>query len=90
MASPLAVSYRRVRSFSRHFITIQSTSPRTSFDSRAGSVFRAAAILGRSPELESRTLGRGGSSSLISRTISPRAASRSRCFSSGVVPVSSS
>ena len=29
-ASPLAVSYRLVRSFSRHFITIQSRSPRSS------------------------------------------------------------
>jgi len=59
-------------------------------DEVAGSVFRAAAIFGRSPELESRTLGRGGSSSLINRTISPSAACRSRCLSSGVVPVSSS
>jgi hypothetical protein len=28
IATPLAVSYRRVRSFSKHFITIQSRSPR--------------------------------------------------------------
>ena len=39
-AKPLAVSYRRVRFFSSAFITIQSSSPRTSFASRAGSVCR--------------------------------------------------
>ena len=42
------------------------------------------------PSRESRALGRGGSSSLIRRRISASAASRSRCRSSGVVPVSSS
>jgi len=38
----------------------------------------------------SRVLGRGGSSSRIIRSISPKAALRSRSFSRGVVPVSSS
>ena len=42
------------------------------------------------PEVLSRTLGLGGSSSLIRRTISPKAASRSRFRSRGVDPVSSS
>ena len=46
-ARPLAVSYRRVRSFSSAFSTIQSRSPRSSFDSFAGSVLRLAATLGR-------------------------------------------
>ena len=70
-ASPPAVSYRRVRSFSSAFIAIQSSSLRTSFDSRAGSTPRRAAIDGsRSPEPESRVDGLGGSSSLIRRTTS--------------------
>ena len=38
----------------------------------------------------SRVLGRGGSSSRMIRRISSQAASLNRCFSSGVVPVSSS
>ena len=44
LAKPLAVSYRRARSFSRAFITIQSNSPRTSVLSFLGSVCRLAAI----------------------------------------------
>ncbi len=43
-ARPLAVSYRRARSFSRHFITTQSSSPRTRGLSLSGSVRRAAAM----------------------------------------------
>src|SRR5262249_12671061 len=43
-AKPLAVSNRRLRSFSRAFITIQSRSPRTSWLSLRGSVFLKAAI----------------------------------------------
>ena len=62
-----------MRSFSRHFITIQSSSPRTSCESRAGAVLNAAATLGSAPEVLSRTLGRGASSSLISRTNSSSA-----------------
>ena len=77
-AKPLAVSYRRVRSFSSAFITIQSRSPRTSFVSRAGSVRRCAASEGRrSPESLSRVEGFGGSSSRIRRRISEYAAWRS-------------
>ena len=70
-ARPLAVSYRRVRSFSSAFITIQSSSPRTSRASFAGSVRRCAAIdaSGRLEPL-SRVLGLGGSSSRIRRRIS--------------------
>src|SRR5262249_21026120 len=41
-AKPLAVSQRRPRSFSSALITIQSSSPRTSFASLAGSVLRWA------------------------------------------------
>jgi hypothetical protein len=67
----LAVSYRRVRSFSSAFIAIQSSSPRTSFASRAGSVCRRAAIAGSiSPEPLSRVLGFGGSSSRMRRSAS--------------------
>ena len=40
-AKSLAVSYRRARSFSRAFITIQSRSPRNSCLSFAGSVLRS-------------------------------------------------
>ena len=70
-ARPLAVSYRRVRSFSSAFITIQSRSPRTSLASRAGSVPRCAAIdASASLESLSRVLGLGGSSSRIRRRIS--------------------
>src|SRR5262249_685761 len=43
-AKPLAVSNRRLRSFWSAFITIQSRSPRTSWCSLRGSVFRRAAI----------------------------------------------
>ena len=44
-------------------------------------------MLGRVSDVLSRVLGRGGSSSRISRTISCSAAGRSRLRSSGVVPV---
>ena len=90
-AKPLAVSYRRVRSFSIAFITIQSSSPRTSFVSLAGSVLRCAATDGsRSRDSESRVLGLGGSSSRIRLKISSYPACRSRARSSGVEPVRSS
>jgi len=46
-AKPLAVSYRRERSFSNAFITIQSNSPRTIVLSFLGSVWRLAAIEGK-------------------------------------------
>src|SRR5262249_36286394 len=46
-AKPLAVSYRRLRSFSRAFITIQSRSPRTSWLRRRGSILRRAATEAR-------------------------------------------
>ena len=87
----MAVSYRRVRSFSRHFIAIQSSSPRISLASFAGSVLRCAEIDGSAArEPLSRVLGRGGSSSLIRRRISAYPASRSDIRSSGVVPVNNS
>jgi hypothetical protein len=78
-------------SFSRAFITIQSSSPRTSFVSLAGSMWRWAEMdASASPDSLSRVLGLGGSSSLIMRRISPYAASRTRLWVSGVLPVSSS
>ena len=49
-AKPLAVWYRRPRSFSSAFITIQSSSPRTSAASLAGSVFRCDGNLGRASQ----------------------------------------
>ncbi len=73
------------------FITIQSSSPRTSFVSLAGSIWRWAEIdASVSAESLSRVLGLGGSSSLIMRRTSPYAASLSRLWESGVLPVSSS
>jgi hypothetical protein len=45
LASPFAVSYRRDRSFSSAFITIQSSSPLIIRDSFAGSDCRVAAIV---------------------------------------------
>ena len=87
----MADSYRRARSFSSAFITIQSSSPRTSLVSRTGSVLRCSEIAGRaSRDSESRALGRGGSSSRIFRRISEYAACRSLARSSGVLPVSNS
>ncbi len=71
-------------------MTIQSRSPRTIRVSLSGSVWRLAARLGSASLDESRVLGRGGSSSRITRRTSSQAACLSRCFSSGVVPVSSS
>ena len=89
-AIPLAVSYRRVRSFSSAFITIQSSSPRTSPLSFRGSTCRFAAMLGSSSVVLSRTLGQGESSSRITRNTSRNAACVIRLRSSGVDPVSSS
>jgi hypothetical protein len=90
IASPFAVSYRRPRSFSRHFITTQSSSPRTSLPSRFGSIRRLAAIAGNSSLPLSRVLGLGGSSSRMIRSNSSNAAVFSRLRSNGVEPVSSS
>ena len=86
----LAVSYRRLRSFSKALSTIQSKSPRSSRPSFSGSVWRHAAMLGKASVELRRMLGRGGSSSRISRQISSQAASLNRCRSSGVLPVSNS
>src|ERR1043165_8124268 len=59
-ARSLAVSYRRVRSFSRAFITIQSRSPRTCRPSFAGSIFLCGATEASvSPRVLIRALGRG-------------------------------
>ena len=55
-------------------MTIQSRSPRTSRVSFSGSVCRLAARLGSASLDESRRLGRGGSSSRITRRTSSQAA----------------
>ena len=89
--SPLAVSYRRCRSFSNAFITIQSISPRINRDSFAGSVFRCAARLASDAcDCVIRVLGLGGSSSRMMRRISSYAAVLNCSFVNGVVPVRSS
>jgi hypothetical protein len=59
-----------VRSFSNAFITTQSSSPRKSFASLAGSMLRFAAMLGRASAVLSFVLGRGGSTSRTIRSIS--------------------
>ncbi len=90
-ANPLAVSYRRVRSFSSAFITIQSSSPRIDEPSRRGSLPRLAEIVEDfAPSAPSRVLGVGGCSSRMILRISSKAARRSVSASNGVVPVSSS
>jgi hypothetical protein len=86
----LAVWYRRLRSFSRAVITIQSSSPRTSRESTAGSTPRTAAMPGNPSAELSRALGRGVSSSRITRRTSSSATWFTRRWVSGVVPVSSS
>ena len=90
-AKSLAVSYRRLRSFSSAFITIQSSSPRTDRRARRGSACRLAeTVVSVSPSVLSRVLGFGGSSSRMIRRISSKAACLSVSESNGVVPVSSS
>ncbi len=90
-ANPFAVSYRRVRSFSSAFMTIQSSSPRTSFVSRAGSILRCEEIDGSASfESLNRVEGLVGSSSRMRRSTSVYAALRSLSRSSGVEPVRSS
>jgi hypothetical protein len=83
-------SYRRLRSFSSAFITIQSSSPRTSRVSLAGSVPRFSATVGSVSAVLSRVLGIWGSSSRTIRRTSSNATSLRRDASNGVVPVSSS
>lgn len=70
-ARPTAVSYRRFRSFSIAFITIQSRSPSTWLFNFSGEIFRCLAmIVNLSPDVLSLVLGFSGSSSRISRCIS--------------------
>jgi len=61
-----------LRSFSSAFITIQSSSPRTSFVNLAGSVPRLAANVGNPSAVLSFALGLVGSCSRITRSISSR------------------
>ena len=79
-----------MRSFSSAFITIQSSSPRTSLVSFVGSVPRFAAIVGKPSAVLSFVLGFGGSSSRITRSISSMPACFQLLARNGVVPVSSS
>ncbi len=71
-------------------MAIQSSSPRKSPASRAGSVLRLAAMLARASVVLSRVLGRGGSTSRTIRKTSSTAARPRLLRSTGVVPVSSS
>ena len=71
-------------------MTIQSSSPRTSLVSLAGSVPRFAATVGSVPDVLSRVLGAAGSSSRMIRRTSSHATSLSSVLSNGVVPVRSS
>ena len=90
-AKPLAVSYRRLRSLSRAFITIQSKSPRMRVLSFLGSVRRHDAREGNASPLPlSRVLGFSASFSRISLNISSRPAARSCRLERGVLPVSNS
>ncbi len=92
IARLLAVSYRRVRSFSRHFITIQSRSPLSDWPSFFGSMARRCCAV-REPVLprdESRVDGLCGSTSRMIRIISAKPLLVSSRVSNGVVPVSSS
>src|SRR5207253_2511541 len=82
--------HRRPRSFSRHFIAIQSRSPRTDFASFFGSNWRRAAIAGSSADEDSFVLGFDGSTSLMMRSISVKAAARNSFRLNGTLPVSSS
>ena len=71
VAKAVAVSYRRRRSFSRAFMTIQSSSPLTNRRRSLGSMLRCRAIsVRRCPDVLRRTLGRGGSLSRMIRCIS--------------------
>ena len=89
-ANVVTESYRRPRSFSSAFITIQSSSPRTRTLNFFGSVPRLTAVSGNVSLLLSLILIRGGSSSRIIRSNSSIAADRRRVLSNGVSPVSSS
>src|SRR5208337_5649152 len=78
-AKASAVWYRRLRSFSRAFIPIQSSSWRSIRLSLAGSTWRRPATDSAfAPRVRIRVLGRGGSSSRMTRRISSYPASRSR------------
>ena len=72
-------------------MTIQSRSPRSCFTSPWLSVRRrAAATCDASPRLETRVLGRGGSSSRMRRRISSNPAPRSSDGSKGCAPAKTS
>ena len=71
-------------------MTIQSSSPRTSFVSFAGSVPRFAASVGRPSAVLNLVLGFDGSFSRITRSISNMPARSSSLPVNGVLPVSNS
>ena len=68
-ASPLALSYRRVRSFSRQRMVIQSRSRLSNFSRDPNSILRAFVMDLRSSmdDFANRALGRGGSVSMMVR-----------------------
>ncbi len=92
IANPLAVSYRRVRSFSSAFITIQSRSPRSKWTSLGASEARCLAVVVSSPSsiALNRVEGRTGSFSRMVRRISSKPAASNSLASKGVLPVSNS
>ncbi len=80
-----------MRSFSKHFITIQSRSPRSSVPSFFRSTLRSRAVrVPVSPSDEILVLGLCGSTSRIVRIISAKPFAIRSLMSNGVVPVSSS
>jgi hypothetical protein len=89
-ASDDADSYRRARSFSMHFITIQSSSPRIAEFNWRGSTPRCAATCDSVASVDRRVLGFSGSISRMIRCISPYALERRSRPSSGVSPVNNS
>jgi hypothetical protein len=90
-AIALAESYRRERSFSIAFITIQSSSPRTVVASRRVSPRAGAGAWNVPPAIcVSLALGAGGSTSRMIRCTSAYEPDRSTLLENGVVPVRSS
>ena len=92
MASPFAVSYRRLRSFSSDFITIQSKSPLISEINFGGSAWRWLAVSVSSVRRSDVTIVEGscGSFSRKVRRISSSPDFIRMLVSNGVRPVSNS
>jgi len=90
-SSSAADPYRRVRSFSKARIVIQSRSPRSWFLSLSGCVRRAwATAVACPPKVSSFVLGRAGSFSRSVRTMDSNPPRRSSPGSKGKAPTKSS